>query len=158
MNTILDKLRREPTLALDRMQDIGGCRVVLPSRGDVDKLVNHLLSKSKSRVKRVSDYIREPRRSGYRGVHIILEYGGDHRPIEVQIRTQAMHTWATTVEEISGESGVNYKQDGLTPMQRFLECYARLIEYDDLGQPYPAVLIEEYAQLYSEAFEGRTLL
>ena len=29
--TIADKLTREPTLALSRMQDIGGCRAVLPS-------------------------------------------------------------------------------------------------------------------------------
>lgn len=29
--TILDKLRREPTMALSRMQDIGGCRAIVDS-------------------------------------------------------------------------------------------------------------------------------
>lgn len=33
--TILDKLEREPTLALSRMQDIGGCRAILGSIDEV---------------------------------------------------------------------------------------------------------------------------
>ena len=31
VSTIIDKLLREPTLPLSRMQDIGGCRAILPT-------------------------------------------------------------------------------------------------------------------------------
>ena len=36
MPTILAKLGREPTMDLTRMQDIGGCRAVLPGAAEVD--------------------------------------------------------------------------------------------------------------------------
>ncbi len=151
MATILDKLSREPTLALDRMQDIGGCRVVLPRRTDVLELAAHI-----ERVKtptRISDYIAEPRRSGYRGIHIIVEYGRScPRPVEIQLRTVAMHQWATTVEDISGNQGINYKMDGTAPMQRFLECYARLLDCIDSEIPFTDGLVDEYETLLARAF------
>lgn len=151
MSTILDKLEREPTLALDRMQDIGGCRVVLPTRDAVYRLRDRLVGR-RSPLKE-SDYIAEPRMSGYRGVHVVVEYGTTcPRPIEVQLRTWAMHQWATAVEEISGNSQVNYKMDGATPMQRFLECYARLMECVDLDVTPGSDLVDEYGRLLNEAF------
>jgi ppGpp synthetase/RelA/SpoT-type nucleotidyltranferase len=151
MSTILDKLDREPTLALDRMQDIGGCRVVLPDRDDVYRLRDRLVNRRPPL--RVSDYIAEPRMSGYRGVHVVVEYGTTcPRSIEVQLRTVAMHQWATAVEEISGNSQVNYKMDGATPMQRFLECYSRLLECVDLGINPSPELVDEYGKLLNEAF------
>ncbi|MET8519510.1 hypothetical protein [Nocardioides sp. NPDC004968] len=36
--TILDKLRRQPTLDLSRMQDIGGCRAVVNGKDDLRRL------------------------------------------------------------------------------------------------------------------------
>jgi len=45
------------------------------------------------------DYISDPRRSGYRGVHVIVGYDG--RQIEVQLRTRVMHDWAIAVERLS---------------------------------------------------------
>lgn len=89
MSTILDKLGREPTLALDRMQDIGGCRVVLPSRDEVWRLADRI--RERRPVIAFSDYINHPRNSGYRGVHVIVEYGRDCvRPVEIQLRTESM--------------------------------------------------------------------
>lgn len=85
--TILDKLVREPTMQLANMQDIGGCRALLNSIDEVRR-VQHRLSKNRTPV-RVSDDIADPRASGYRGVHVVVAY--DHRPVEVQLRTQVMH-------------------------------------------------------------------
>ncbi|SES01336.1 hypothetical protein SAMN05443377_1304 [Propionibacterium cyclohexanicum] len=150
MQTILDKMKREPTLALNRMHDIGGCRVVLPGRKDVSTLVEAL--RGMDRTLQVRDYIAEPRQSGYRGVHLIMEYGKCPRPIEVQVRTHAMHRWATTVEDISGNAGVNYKMDGASPMQVFLECYSRVLDCVDTGRDAPKPLLEEYETLLSKAF------
>lgn len=155
MSTILDKLQREPTLALDRMQDIGGCRVVLPTRDEVYALARRL--QDRRPVLKVRDYIQDPRRSGYRGLHVIVEYGRQcPRPIEIQLRTESMHRWATVVEDLSGSSGVNYKQDGETTMQEFLECYARLLEQVELKMSVPEALLQEYDTLFSRAFERET--
>lgn len=89
--TIIDKLEREPTLALSRMQDIGGCRAILTSIDEIRRVEARL--KSRRPVVGYSDYITRPRSSGYRGVHVVVEYGG--RCVEVQLRTRVMHAWAT---------------------------------------------------------------
>jgi hypothetical protein len=52
------------------------------------------------------DYIRTPRESGYRGVHLIYKYRSDKRTeynglkIEMQLRSQMQHIWATAVETV----------------------------------------------------------
>lgn len=108
--TIVDKLRREPTMQLANMQDIGGCRAVLDS---VDELRRVQARRSRNRPPlRVSDYIAAPRSSGYRAGHVVVSY--DDRPIEVQLRTRVMHEWAIAVERTSGRMGKDLKA-GLGP-------------------------------------------
>jgi len=150
MGTIIDKMQRLPSLSLDLLQDIGGCRVVLPSLDDVYALVKRILKKKT--IVKVNDYIEKPRSSGYRCIHLIIEYGKDPRPIEVQVRTERMHRRATMVEEVSGDSGINYKQDGESSMQRFFECLARVLECQELQANYPPGLLEKYDRLINEAF------
>lgn len=96
--TILDKLTREPTLQLGNMQDIGGCRAVLDTVDDVRRVQRRM--HRNGRVERLADYIKAPRESGYRGVHVITRYDG--RAIEVQLRTLAQHEWAIAVENLGG--------------------------------------------------------
>ena len=42
--TIVDKLRREPTMKLSQMHDIGGCRVVLESAAEVEAVKTRFLT------------------------------------------------------------------------------------------------------------------
>lgn len=156
MQTILDKLTREPTLALNRMQDIGGCRVVTRTRDEVYLLADHVRKSRRKEDKLIDfvDYIARPRASGYRGIHIVAEYGSKPRAVEIQIRTHVMHQWATTVEELSSMAAMNYKQDGFSPLQRYLESMARLLEARELGiEPSPQ-LLTEYENLYDEALRS----
>lgn len=95
--TILNKLQREPTMKLSRMQDIGGCRAILPDIGTL-RLVQRRLEKRRG-YRRTAEYIVTPRESGYRGVHVMLDY--DERTIEVQLRTKVMHSWAIATERLS---------------------------------------------------------
>ena len=52
------------------------------------------------------DYIRHPKSDGYRGVHLIYSHFSAAAPaydglkIEVQIRSQLQHIWATAVETV----------------------------------------------------------
>lgn len=135
--TILDKIQREPTLDLSRMQDIGGCRAVVPTIDDLRRLEERVCN-GKVPVRGGADYVLEPRRSGYRGVHIIVEY--QERQIEIQLRTEVMHAWALAAENYSQLLGLNLKQDGDHPVQRFLATASEMMAAHETGQEIPEEL------------------
>jgi hypothetical protein len=115
-DSIRGKLLREPTMKLSKMQDIGGCRVILRDMEEVEKLV--ALYANDAGVG-VTNYIETPRVSGYRGKHIIWRFEGEgkddngYKPmrIEVQVRTELQHSWATAVEVCSTFTSQNLKSD-----------------------------------------------
>ncbi len=111
--SIRAKLIREPTMKLSKMQDIGGCRVILRNMNEVDQLVSLYANDPGISV---TDYVQNPRVSGYRGKHIIWKFEGedaDSRPmrIEIQVRTELQHSWATAVEVCSTFTDQNLKSD-----------------------------------------------
>lgn len=115
MQAIRGKLGRVG-LKLDQLQDLGGCRVILDDCQDVYRLVETIESRSRHSLRRVNDYIDEPRASGYRSYHLIFEYNGlgaaeVHlgRRIEVQIRSSLQHAWSTAVEAIGTVRGEELK-------------------------------------------------
>jgi putative GTP pyrophosphokinase len=106
--TIIGKLGRISRLNLANMQDIGGVRAVLKSPDDIEKLrdfyINHPTLTHK--LENQDDYIIKPKADGYRGIHLIYRYNLN-RPvaknwngllIEMQLRTELQHYWATAVE------------------------------------------------------------
>jgi hypothetical protein len=116
--SIRGKLLREPTMKLSKMQDIGGCRVILRDMQEVENLV--ALYANDSGIS-VTDYVENPgpRVSGYRGKHIIWRFEGEgenytgYKPmrIEIQVRTELQHSWATAVEVCSTFTSQNLKFD-----------------------------------------------
>jgi len=66
--TILDKLRREPGMALSWMQDIGGCRAVLDSIEEIRRVERRYTRTGARRVVRIADYVTKPKATGYRGL------------------------------------------------------------------------------------------
>lgn len=107
--SVRHKLERYPNLRLSRVQDIGGCRVVAPGVDQVEELSQFYRQQSrvKHRLVRFDDYISAPKASGYRGHHLVYEYQSDRTAdwnglkIEIQIRSQLQHAWATTVETVA---------------------------------------------------------
>lgn len=103
--SIILKLRRFDGMQLARMQDIGGLRAVVGSVARIRRLeaayrsahFKHVLSSSKN-------YIDDPKRDGYRSIHLIYRYENDLAPaytglsLELQLRTRLQHAWATAVE------------------------------------------------------------
>lgn len=107
LSSIALKLRLSPGMKLSRMQDIGGCRAVVGSNAIVSELVKRYKSSDiKHKLLRQDDYILGPKRSGYRSFHLIYAYYSDKKTthnglrIEVQIRSQLQHAWATAVETV----------------------------------------------------------
>jgi hypothetical protein len=107
MRSVRKKLSALPTLKLDQIQDLGGCRVILASIDDANKLIDCFRQKGKHALHNQGDYIEQPKRGGYRSHHMIYKFQGEgeaevfnNRRIEIQIRTRLQHTWATAVEAV----------------------------------------------------------
>lgn len=145
--TIIDKLQREPTLALSRMQDIGGCRAILNDVDEIRRVEARL--RRRRPIAGYSDYIARPRESGYRGVHVVVEYDG--RCIEIQLRTRLMHLWAITVERQSALVGQNLKQDGSHAVQKFMAAMSEAMAFDESGEKIPQDLLAAIQDLRLQA-------
>jgi ppGpp synthetase/RelA/SpoT-type nucleotidyltranferase len=125
LSSIDAKLRRFPQMKLTQMQDIGGCRAVVKSIAEVEKLVAaYKKGLAKNPQKRhefltEKDYIRMPKPDGYRSFHLIYRYRSRARKhriynglkIEIQIRSKLQHAWATAVEIISTFTGQALKSN-----------------------------------------------
>lgn len=109
-DSIVSKVALQPSLSLDRMQDIAGCRIVLANLNEVWR-VRELIYQYFN-VVRESDYITAPKSSGYRGIHLVVTdvIPACTFPVEIQLRTSMMHQWAVTVEHLASHSGYDLKR------------------------------------------------
>jgi putative GTP pyrophosphokinase len=105
--SIIKKLQLNSGMQMARMQDIGGIRAVVETLGQVRKLEELYAGVGLTHeLVRTDDYIRHPKESGYRSLHLIYKYRNPVNPvydglcIELQIRTKLQHAWATAVETI----------------------------------------------------------
>ena len=153
MPTIIDKLRRLPTMKLSSMQDIGGCRAVFSTQAEVAQVQERFMRNSLRRNgtdDAVRDYVTTPRSSGYRGVHVLTRYDG--RRIEVQLRTDVQHQWAKLVEELVVLTGVDYKSsDGSEIVHRWLRKLSEGSALTEAGWPVGEGFDQEYDSLYKAA-------
>lgn len=105
MPSIINKLRRFRKMKLARMQDLGGLRAVVADLEKVRELEdNYRKSRFRHELATTKDYIRFPKETGYRSIHLVYKYQNDKEPdynglyIELQIRSKLQHFWATAVE------------------------------------------------------------
>lgn len=149
--TIREKLsRHDDAHDLSRMRDIGGVRVVLRTEPQLRLLQQRALARYKDQVVDEIDYIKDPRRSGYRAVHLILTR--HELPIEVQLRTVRMHDWAESVEYSSRVFGFNYKQDGEHPFQRFMAIASAADQAEERGEGIDPALSKEARELADQIY------
>jgi hypothetical protein len=108
LDSIHRKLVAKSTMRMTQMQDIAGCRAVFTKLSDVYKLVD--LYKNRPfdhKFRNEKDYIADPKPDGYRSYHLVYEYVGTGPGVpytglrvEIQVRTQTQHAWATAVEAV----------------------------------------------------------
>ena len=150
--TIIDKLRRYPSMQLARMDDVAGCRLIF---NDVDSLYEFRRDFHRSRfhhkIKNDDnkyDYIKHPKPSGYRGVHDVYSYDvnsdvGRHLKgllIEIQYRTKVQHAWATAVEVVGYITTSQPKFDrGDTRYHHAMALASEIIAraHESTNGPYP---------------------
>lgn len=146
MPTIIDKLKRYPSMNLVTMQDIGGVRAILESINDVQKLKDdYLQCKFAHELVNQYDYINEPRSSdGYRSIHLVYKYKNLLNPnydglrLELQIRTRLQHLWATAVETMGTFLGQALKsRQGEQDWLDFFALISCVFAYKEGTSPIP---------------------
>ena len=123
--SILRKLLRYQSMSLKTMQDIGGCRAVFSNEKKLRKTVRELKRHPEFRIPnggyRAKDYIKTPKADGYRSYHLVGKFtaaDGTSKSIELQLRTQIQHYWATAVEIVDLFTGQALKSNQGDPEWR----------------------------------------
>lgn len=84
----------------EKINDLVGMRAVCTYTDDLYQIAKMLYAQKDVKVIKEKDYIKEPKKSGYRSLHLILEIPislqGETQwvKIELQLRTAAMDYWA----------------------------------------------------------------
>jgi putative GTP pyrophosphokinase len=116
------------------LKDIAGIRVICPFAKDIYTLTDILRAMPECTIVKEKDYITNPKPSGYRSYHIIMEIpvyyssGTEVIPVEIQIRTAAMDFWAML------EHKVRYKYKEHIPQHlsdELVMCADKIAELDN---------------------------
>lgn len=94
--SIINKLHRFRDMKFSRMWDIGGCRCIVENDEGVYKLKEEI--EKIFEIKKTTDYIKNPKNNGYRSLHLYISVPDSKVTVEIQIRSQRDHNWATLVE------------------------------------------------------------
>lgn len=164
--TILDKIgNRQGKMRLSRMQDIGGVRAIMKDIGEVDTLRDIYLERGRFPhiLKGQHDYIRHPKESGYRGIHLVYQFNNsqgrqpdsrdwDGLNIEMQLRTELQHAWATSVEIVGTMRHENLKSSiGNKRWLEFFQCMSSIIAQLEDQPVLPQHTEWDTQQLYRRA-------
>jgi ppGpp synthetase/RelA/SpoT-type nucleotidyltranferase len=129
---IVDKLCRS-SMRLTQMQDIAGCRVVVPDIPAQDRVI--------ARLDQMFDATVIDRRvkpsNGYRAVHVVVREVG--LPVEVQVRTDLQHVWAESSEKLADAFGSQLKYGGgPKEIRELLDDFSKMIgdfeQHLDMGE------------------------
>lgn len=99
------------------IKDIAGIRIVTGFIEDVYMMLEHIKQREDLRITQIKDYIENPKPSGYRSLHIIVESKvilSDQVvwvPAEIQVRTLSMDFWASLEHKLQ----YKYKNSGEIP-------------------------------------------
>jgi GTP pyrophosphokinase len=90
--SIVKKMRGK-SLPFERVFDVRALRVVVPNVADCYQVLSWVHEQFVPIAEEFDDYIAKPKANGYQSLHTVVR-DVDGGPIEVQIRTQAMHQHA----------------------------------------------------------------
>lgn len=136
--SIVKKLKRqghEVTLEnmLKYIKDIAGVRIICSFTSDIYRIADMLAQQADLKVLELTDYLSQPKVSGYRSYHMLvtvpvyLSDGVVDTKVEIQIRTIAQDFWASL------EHKIYYKFEGNGPAfisQELRDCARIVSELD----------------------------
>ncbi len=148
--SIVEKLQRKGCpvsiqSVRENLYDVAGVRVICNYIDDIYKIVDFLSMQDDIHVVRIRDYIKEPKKNGYRSLHMVvnipvfLSTGKESVNVEIQIRTIAMDFWASLEHQLKYKSSA---QSGEKVKKLLTECADEINEVDRKMQ-----------DIYKELFE-----
>ena len=90
----------------ENLNDIAGVRVVCAFPDDVYMIADSLLKQDDINLVTMKDYIKKPKKNGYRSLHMIitvpifLAHEKKLMKVEIQLRTIAMDVWASLEHQL----------------------------------------------------------
>ncbi len=126
IESIFSKLLRIQKMDLARMHDIAGARCILQNEAKVRLFVEELKKSAVLEVKDIDDYITTPRDTGYKSIHLRCLCDGKY--IEIQVRDEVQHSWATLVEitDVIYKTKIKEnKDDKGTGLYKFLQLFSK---------------------------------
>lgn len=136
--SIVKKLKKkgyESTIEnmIEHVNDIAGIRVICSFTSDIYNVAEMIGNQNDIKVLSIKDYIKNPKESGYKSYHMIVQvpiFLSDkivEAKVEIQIRTVAMDFWASL------EHKIHYKFEGNAPehiKRELAECAHMVSELD----------------------------
>lgn len=131
-DSIIRKLKKkELPFSLEAMQeninDVAGIRVICSFPEDIYMLADCLLNQDDIKLITKKDYIKNPKKSGYRSVHLIIEVPiflkneKRYMKVEVQLRTIAMDFWASLEHKLRYKKNISLEEAEIISKE-LLEC------------------------------------
>lgn len=130
--SILEKMKRKglPVDAAsiwENINDVAGMRVVCSYLDDIYAIADMLTRQDDVFLLERKDYIKNPKASGYRSLHLIIEtpvFFSNKKQmvkVEIQIRTIAMDFWASLEHQIRYKTGVDIPESLRADLNRIAE-------------------------------------
>ncbi len=134
-DSIIEKLERKGyevniENAKNKINDIAGIRIICSFTDDIYKILEMIKSQDDIEVLKVKDYIKNPKKNGYRSLHLLIQLPiflssqARMTKVEIQIRTIAMDFWASLEHKIY----YKYKNDAPDEIPEKLKESAEMIK------------------------------
>jgi GTP pyrophosphokinase len=141
--SIYRKIRRK-AVALDSLFDLHAVRVLVDDVTTCYTVLGLVHGHWLSVPAEFDDYIAHPKENGYQSLHTVV-IAGEGRPVEIQIRTEAMHAYA----EYGVAAHWRYKEGGKRDaLDHSINALRRLLE----GNPEGDSMLEDFR---SDLFEDQ---
>ena len=131
----------------ENIHDIAGVRVICSFVDNIYRLANCLLQQDDVTLISQKDYIKNPKPSGYRSLHLIisvpiyLENEKKDVKVEVQLRTIAMDFWASLEHKLKYKKDLpEEKKDMLS--QELIDCANESAELDRRMQTVRNIILK----------------
>lgn len=111
----------------ENIRDVAGVRVICSFPEDIYMLADCLLSQDDITLIEKKDYIKNPKKSGYRSLHLIIEVPiflqneKKNMKVEVQLRTIAMDFWASLEHKLRYKKNIDENEVELLEKE-LIEC------------------------------------
>lgn len=155
INSVILKLQNQEKMNLSRMCDIAGCRFIFKNPKELKKakqeIHKNLKGDSIFELKSIKDYTEKPKKSGYRSLHFIIKKG--NFSVEIQLRTEKQHSWATAVEivDLFEKDTMKAGKPKNDNIYNFFKNASNQIYIKEYNQQQHKQALEEFNKLYKQS-------